>query len=107
MAPRPPPLWSPSDIELHLRPVCEVEAHPVAHEVHTLDARTDREGAFRFSFRGFGWGGPREWFLRGRLDGCGERTVRVILQEAPLPPDGDREGDVARDVEIRLPACAR
>jgi hypothetical protein len=69
-------------------------------------ATTDARGGFRLSFSGLGLSTGRVWYLAVRRAGCAGTVATVTLRRGPAPPDG-REGDVARGVVIRLPACAR
>lgn len=63
---------------------------------------TGAHGRFRFHFSGLGVAGPRTWYLAARRPGC--RTVVEAVHLSTGLVDG-REGDVAREVEIRMPGC--
>ena len=67
-------------------------------------ATTDATGAFRFEHAGLGPSAGSTWYLAVRRAGCADARITVTLEREPISP-GEREGDVARGVVMRLPAC--
>jgi len=65
---------------------------------------TDDHGAFRFEGRGLGWGPGLRWTVILKRAGCPDVTRRITLRSGPVD---DFDGDLARDVTLRLPACAQ
>jgi hypothetical protein len=65
---------------------------------------TAADGAFRFEFRGLGWGTGLTWHLAVHRPGCAD--TRVTVQLAREQPPGEHAIDVARNVRIQLGPCA-